>query len=68
MQVKERLINNWKVLKEKGDVNALAKITDKDASTISRVLVGKQEASIAIIEQIIAFYKERAKQIAKINS
>jgi IS30 family transposase len=68
MQVKKRIINNWLTLKEKGDIEKIAKITGKQPSTISRVISGKQETTPDVVEQIVAYFKPRKKQISKIEA
>jgi len=59
MQVKRKLINTWRRLKDKGDVAAIAEITNMNAATISRVINGKQETSSDLIMKISEFYAKK---------
>lgn len=67
MQVSKRIINKWASLKEHGDVDYLAGLTNKNSSTISRVLAGKQDTTPEVILIITEFYKKRKKLVAQIQ-
>lgn len=67
MQISKKIINNWKSLKEQGDVNELAALCEKNPSTISRVLSGKQETTPDVLLKIKAFYSKRKSVVKKIE-
>jgi len=68
MIVNKKLVNKWKLLREKNDVAELALLTKKNRSTISRIVNGKQATTPFVLAQINDFFKERKKTISKIEN
>lgn len=69
MQVTEKLREFWAKYNERTDGNALAKLTGKDASMISKILTGAYpRTSTEVVKKINAFYRKRAKEVELLNS
>lgn len=67
MQISKKIIKSWQHLKSRGDVNELKDLLKKDASTISRILSGKQESTPEMYTRISEFYTARKKQVSRIK-
>lgn len=66
MQASEEIMNNWKSLKEQDDVKDLGKILGVSVVRASQILnTGK--GSVTQISCIQKFYKQRKKEVSKIN-
>lgn len=64
MKVSEKLVNEWKTLKEKGDNGELAKllrITTQNVSKITRT----GEGSLAQIKVITRYFNKKKKEMAE---
>lgn len=64
MQANKKLVARWRKLKERNDVKDLAALTNKQPSTISRVLAGKQSTTSDVLLIIRDFYKKRSQKVA----
>lgn len=62
MQVDEKTRRFWNKYREDGDVQELAKITNRDRSTISNLLNGQVECTSTVVAMAITkFYVRRKK-------
>lgn len=61
MKASNKIIKKWQAVKEYGYVQELSKITGKSATTISRVVSGKQGTTPDVLIQIQTFLKEKEK-------
>ena len=68
MQVNRSVSNHWKSLMQRNDVNTLAELLKMSVATVSRIIHGKQNTSIETVEIINNYFKNRKKQIAKIEN
>lgn len=60
MLVTQKLRDFWGELKEQGDVKDLAKLADRDQSTISKILSGDDvRTATEVVLVINKFYKKR---------
>lgn len=66
MKIPNKTLQNWKNLKEEGDIEALANLTGKAQSTVHQIL-RDGIAKVAVAEKIAAFYKSRKRRIAKLE-
>lgn len=63
MLVTKELRDFWGPLFERGDVTELAKLVNRDTSTISKILSGDEErTSTEVVLAINKFYKKRKDQ------
>jgi hypothetical protein len=68
MQASKRLVNEWARLKAYGDVKAIAEQTKTDQATISRVMAGKQNATIELLLAIKEYYSKRKDALKKLQA
>lgn len=61
--IKKDILNRWNKLKASGDIKELANLTQYSEATISRVMGGKQKASLFLLLEINRFYAKRKKQL-----
>ena len=62
----KKLLDRFAGLKERGDVNALAKKLKKDHSVVSRILSGDCAVTAEDMIKIKAFYDKRAGKLGQI--
>jgi plasmid maintenance system antidote protein VapI len=67
MQGNAELLKQWKVLREWGDISAIAELIEKDTSQASRIVNGKQKPTIEEMVKIKGFYEERTKMQKKLK-
>lgn len=61
MKASNKIIKKWQAVKEYGYVQELSKITGKSATTISRVVSGKQGTTPEVLIQIQNFLNAKEK-------
>ena len=67
MKVSDEILNEWKELKEYGDVKALSKILQIAHSNVS-VMLGSGKGSVMQIACIKKFYANRKKKVKMLNT
>lgn len=67
MKVSDEKINEWKLLKEKGDNSLLAKILKTRSESVSRIL-NTGETTLKSAKLIDSFFKKRKKERSAFES
>lgn len=68
MQIKKRLINKWKRLKDQGDVKNIAELLGMNEATVSRIMGGKQGTSSDTLLFISEYFTKREAKVTKIEN
>jgi hypothetical protein len=66
MQVDQKILESWLELKESGDVKAIAKLLSVTTVRASQI-INSGNGSLTQISCVQKFYKNRKKEVSKIN-